>query len=156
MDTNQQLEQMKQKYQPVFRAIDQQQVHLTHVHIQDGKLFIQGAAMSESAKNKVWDEIKRVNPNWQNDLTCDIRVEAQQPPAMSSTGQTTVNTAQDFSTKHDDMHHSYTVRPGDTLSKISEQIYGNSHDYMRIFNANKDKLSDPNKIQVGQVLTIPQ
>jgi nucleoid-associated protein YgaU len=49
----------------------------------------------------------------------------------------------------------YTVQSGDTLSKISQRYYGNSHDYMKIFNANKDKLDDPDKIQVGQELTIP-
>jgi nucleoid-associated protein YgaU len=41
------------------------------------------------------------------------------------------------------------------LSKISKQFYGNPNDYMRIFNANKDKLKDPNRIEVGQELNIP-
>ena len=49
----------------------------------------------------------------------------------------------------------YTVVSGDTLSKISKQHYGNANDYMKIFEANRDKLSDPNKIQVGQELVIP-
>ena len=49
----------------------------------------------------------------------------------------------------------YTVQHGDTLSKISERYFGNSHSYMKIFEANRDKLSDPDKIQVGQELTIP-
>ena len=49
----------------------------------------------------------------------------------------------------------YTVQHGDTLSKISERYFGNSHSYMKIYEANRDKLSDPDKIQVGQELTIP-
>jgi nucleoid-associated protein YgaU len=49
----------------------------------------------------------------------------------------------------------YTVKPGDTLSKISKQFYGNTNEYMKIFNANKDKLKDPDQIQVGQELKIP-
>jgi nucleoid-associated protein YgaU len=49
----------------------------------------------------------------------------------------------------------YTVQAGDTLSKISQHYFGNSHSYMKIFEANRDKLSDPDKIQVGQELTIP-
>ena len=49
----------------------------------------------------------------------------------------------------------YTVKSGDTLSKISKQFYGNANEYMRIFYANRDKLSDPDKIQVGQQLVIP-
>ncbi len=49
----------------------------------------------------------------------------------------------------------YTVKSGYTLSKISKEFYGDSKKYMDIFNANKDKLSDPDKIQVGQELKIP-
>ena len=49
----------------------------------------------------------------------------------------------------------YTVQSGDTLSKIAKQFYGDSNRYMDIFNANSDILSDPNKIQVGQELSIP-
>jgi nucleoid-associated protein YgaU len=50
---------------------------------------------------------------------------------------------------------SYTVKGGDTLSKISKQFYGDANEYMRIFYANRDKLNDPDKIQVGQQLAIP-
>ena len=47
------------------------------------------------------------------------------------------------------------VQPGDTLSNIAKQFYGNPNDYNRIFTANRDKLSDPDKIQAGQELVIP-
>jgi len=47
------------------------------------------------------------------------------------------------------------VKSGDTLSKISQQFYGKPNEYNRIFEANRDKLSDPDKIQPGQELTIP-
>ena len=50
----------------------------------------------------------------------------------------------------------YTVQAGDTLSKISKEYYGNSQDYMKIFEANRDQLSDPDEIEVGQQLVIPQ
>lgn len=50
----------------------------------------------------------------------------------------------------------YTVKSGDTLSKIAKEMYGNANDYMKIFDANKPMLSDPNKIYVGQVLRIPE
>ncbi len=49
----------------------------------------------------------------------------------------------------------YTVKAGDTLSKISKQQYGDANEYIGIFYANRDKLKDPDKIQVGQQLTIP-
>lgn len=49
----------------------------------------------------------------------------------------------------------YTVKSGDTLSKIAKEMYGNSNDYNKIFEANRPLLSDPNKIYVGQVLRVP-
>ena len=49
----------------------------------------------------------------------------------------------------------YTVKSGDTLSKIAKEMYGNANDYNKIFEANKPLLSDPNKIYSGQVLRIP-
>lgn len=49
----------------------------------------------------------------------------------------------------------YTVQPGDTLWKISEAHYGNGSKYMKIFEANRDLLDDPNKIFPGQELVIP-
>jgi nucleoid-associated protein YgaU len=47
------------------------------------------------------------------------------------------------------------VQAGDTLSKISKHFYGDANKYMKIYDANRDQLSDPNKIQVGQVLHVP-
>jgi nucleoid-associated protein YgaU len=50
----------------------------------------------------------------------------------------------------------YTVKSGDSLSKISKEVYGDAMAYNRIFEANKPMLSDPDKIYPGQVLYIPQ
>jgi nucleoid-associated protein YgaU len=49
----------------------------------------------------------------------------------------------------------YTVKSGDTLSKIAKEQYGNAGKYMVIFEANKPMLKDPDKIYPGQVLRIP-
>ncbi len=49
----------------------------------------------------------------------------------------------------------HTVKSGDTLWGIAKSYYGNGAQYPTIFNGNRDKLSDPNKIRQGQVLTIP-
>lgn len=49
----------------------------------------------------------------------------------------------------------YTVKSGDTLSKIAQEMYGNASDYPKIFEANKPMLKDPDKIYPGQVLRIP-
>ena len=50
----------------------------------------------------------------------------------------------------------YTVQPGDTLSKISERYYGHPDRYIKIFRANRDQLDNPNLIQPGMVLVIPE
>lgn len=49
----------------------------------------------------------------------------------------------------------YVVRPGDTLSKISSRFYGTTSRYMEIYEANRDQLSSPTNIKVGQTLVIP-
>jgi nucleoid-associated protein YgaU len=139
--TDQQLEQLKQKYQSVFNMIQQQQIRLTHVNMQDNKLFVQGDAPSEDAKNRVWDQIKLVNPNWQSELTADIHVASQQQ--ASSGGRSSI------------AERTYTVKPGDSLSKIAKEMYGNPNEYQKIFDANRDQLRDPNQIRPGQQLKIP-
>lgn len=50
----------------------------------------------------------------------------------------------------------YTVKKGDTLWGIAKKYYGNGAQYTRIYEANKDKIKNPNLIYVGQVFTIPQ
>jgi nucleoid-associated protein YgaU len=128
-------EELKAKYQSVLKVIQDQQVSVKNLHLQDDKLFIKGVAPSREAANKVWDEIKRVNPR-ADDITADF-------PIDTSLQKQAVNI------------QTYKVKAGDTLSKISKQFYGSPNDYMKIFEANKDQLTDPDKIQVGQELKIP-
>ena len=49
----------------------------------------------------------------------------------------------------------YVVKSGDSLSKIAKREYGNANEWKRIFEANKDVLTDPDKIYPGQTLKIP-
>ena len=126
-------EELKTKYQSVLQVIQSQQVHLANLHIENGKLLMKGTAPSQEAANAVWDEIKRVNSKM-DDIIADFPID----PSLKSAAI-----------------KMYTVKPGDTLSKISKQFYGSPNDYMKIFNANRDKLSDPDKIQAGQELKIP-
>lgn len=50
----------------------------------------------------------------------------------------------------------YTVRSGDSLSSLAAAQYGDARLWMRIFEANRDKLSSPDGLLVGQVLVIPK
>ena len=139
----QNLNAKKQKYAGALAAASQNQVRIQNIHWENGKILIRGEAPSEEAKNKVWDAVKAVNPGLSSpqDATIDISV-------VKGTGGPAPGTTQAPG-------KTYTVQAGDTLSKISKQFYGNANDYMKIFNANKDKLKDPDKIQPGQTLTIP-
>jgi LysM repeat protein len=136
--------QLKQKYQTVLKTIDQQHVQLHNLHVEGDKLIIRGTAPSDQAKNAVWDQIKLVDPSV-GDLVADINVDqSRQQAATASGSQGATGGGQ-----------TYTVKPGDTLSKISQQFYGSAHEYMRIFYANRNQLSDPDKIRPGQQLIIP-
>ena len=144
------LEQMKQKYASVLNVINQNGVRLSHMHIQDGKFFLQGAAGSEAIKNRVWDELKRVNPSL-DDVTLDLTVDpAAAPPPATAAAAASVSGGSSAGRR------TYTVAAGDSLSKIAKSFYGNANQYMKIFEANKDKLSDPDKIKPGQELVIPE
>jgi len=104
----------------------------------DGKLHFHGTVGTQAEVNRIWDALKTV-PDWQKDIVADIKATGAPSPS---------NAAQSEST--------YTVKAGDTLSKIAKEKLGNANAYMDIFNANKDQLSDPDKIKPGQVLKIPQ
>ncbi len=127
------VEQLKTKYQAVIDLGKERGVQWKNVHLENDKLLIRGAAPSDAIKDAVWDKIKAVDAKFA-DLTADITVDASLPvPART-----------------------YVVVAGDTLSKISKKYYGDANKYMKIFDANKDQLKDPNKIQVGQKLKIPE
>jgi LysM repeat protein len=105
----------------------------------DGKLHFDGVVNSEDEKNQIWNAIK-TSSSWQQEVVADLRVApkaAAAPAPAPAPAQT------------------YTVKAGDTLSKIAKEHLGNANAYMEIFNANRDQLSDPDKIKPGQVLKLP-
>jgi LysM repeat protein len=140
------LEELKSKYQSALQTIQREGVRLSHLHVQDNKLFIQGAAPSEQVKNDVWNQIKAVDPSY-SDLTCDLTVDPSIAPPQAQAAAAAAGGGNSQKT--------YTVKPGDTLSKIAKEFYGNANEYNRIFEANRDKLHDPNQIRPGQDLVIP-
>ena len=135
---------LKQKYDAVLKTIQEQGVQVTHLHEDQGKLVVGGKASSDAAKNRVWDKIKEIDPTYR-DLIAEFTVDPSIAPARAS----------DAPQNHHAEEQTYTVEAGDTLSKISKQFYGEASLYMSIFEANRDQLSDPNKIQPGMRLRIP-
>lgn len=96
-----------------------------------GKLAITGTAEYQLDKDLVWDAIKK-NAGWESEIAADIKV-----------AQT-------------DIYGIWEVKPGDSLSKIAKSAYDDAGQYMRIFEANRNILKDPNVIHPGQKLVIPQ
>lgn len=133
------LEQLKSKYASVLQLIKSRNVRLDHLHVEGDKLVMQGAAPDQDVKNEVWNAIKAVDPAF-GDLSADISIDSSLPAPAAAPASGT---------------RTYSVQPGDTLSKIAKQFYGDAGQYMKIFDANQDKLNDPDKIQVGQELKIP-
>jgi nucleoid-associated protein YgaU len=102
----------------------------------DGKLHFVGTVKSESDANEIWNAIKTI-PSWRNDVVADIKVTPGAGGGVAVAAKT------------------YTVKAGDTLSGIAKSQLGDANSYMKIFEANRDQLSDPNKIKPGQVLKLP-
>jgi nucleoid-associated protein YgaU len=102
----------------------------------EGKLYFKGTVQTQEQANKIWDAIKTI-PTWQQDIVADIQAVGGGSSAPAAAA-------------------SYTVKPGDTLSKIAREQLGDANAYVEIFKANRDQLSDPDKIKPGQVLKIPQ
>jgi nucleoid-associated protein YgaU len=117
----------------------------------EGKLEIKGTVATEAEKNEIWNAIKTI-PTWQKDINADIRVTGgatSAPPAAKPAASAQSATATAVAAK------TYTVKAGDTLSQIAKEHLGNAGAYMKIFELNKDQLSDPDKIKPGQVLRLP-
>ena len=112
----------------------------------DGKLYLKGTVNTEAEKNEIWNAIKTI-PTWQNDIVADIRVTGgtatTTSAGMKSSGAATPTAK------------TYTVKSGDTLSAIAKEHLGSAGAYMKIFELNKDQLTDPDKIKPGQVLHLP-
>jgi nucleoid-associated protein YgaU len=119
-------DQLKQKYQPVLDAIQKEGAELQNLNLDGNQLYLKATAVSEPSKNRIWDAIKAVDPNF-SDLKHDIQAR--------------------------EGSQYYTVQAGDNLSKISKHFYGDANKYPQILKANS--LEDPDKIKVGQQLLIP-
>ena len=98
---------------------------------ENGKLIIQGTVEYAWDRDRMWDQIKEKHANWQNELVVMLTVTHAEPYGL------------------------YTVKSGDTLSKLAKDIYGDAKLYPRIFEINKDQLKNPDQIKVGQVLKLP-
>lgn len=95
-----------------------------------GKVHYSATAPYQLEKDLFWDGIKK-HAGWENEVAANITVEKT------------------------DIFGVWEVKPGESLSKIAKSVYDDAGKYMKIFEANKDQLKDPNLIHPGQKLVIP-
>lgn len=100
------------------------------VDVSDARVVLTGQVIEQSTCEKA--TLIAGNQNGISEVDCQIEVEKKEPEAKF-----------------------YTVKSGDSLSKIAKEFYGSANKYMIIFEANKPMLKDPNVIQPGQELRIP-
>ncbi|MGE3802412.1 MAG: LysM peptidoglycan-binding domain-containing protein [Candidatus Kapaibacterium sp.] len=122
---------LHEKYNPVLELGKELNVKNGNVEEADGKLKISGTVPVQGHKDLLWDKIKAIGGENPADVEADIQVD--------STGA-----------------QFHEVQPGETLSKIAAQYLGNANRYPEIFKANAYQLSDPDRIQVGQRIFIPE
>jgi len=98
----------------------------------NGHLTISGTMPTKYDVNQVWDKVKEIDPGLSaGDLTLNLT------PART------------------DIYGIYEVQSGDSLSAIAKTVTNGALSYQKIFDANTDQLDDPNRIQPGQKLVIP-
>jgi nucleoid-associated protein YgaU len=125
-----------EKYQSLIDMANQSGVSNLQVSEEGDVLHVTGTAPSEEAKQKLWDEYNRIDPDMRSgDLVMNVEVGGG-GDGGSGGGE-----------------ESYTVKSGDSLSKIGHH-FGVS--WNEIFEANKDQVKDPDKIFPGQTLRIPR
>ncbi len=131
---------LQDKYQSLINMANQLGISGLNVNEENGVLKVDGVAGSAEAKQQLWDEYGRLDPDYRSgDLVMNISAPEASASATSGGGSSSGTT--------------YTVQSGDTLSKIGSH-YGVS--WQKIFEANRDKLDDADKIRPGQELKIPQ
>jgi LysM repeat protein len=126
----------RDKYQSLIDLANQSGVSNLQVSEDGDVLHVSGTVSSEEAKQRLWDEYNRIDTDMRSgDLVMSVEV-----GGGGGGGQ---GGGED----------SYTVRSGDTLSKI-----GSHHGvaWREIFEANKDTIKDPDKIFPGQTIRIPR
>ena len=126
---------LREKYQSLIDHANQGGASNLQVTEEGDVLHVSGTAPSEEAKQKLWDEYNRIDPDMRSgDLVMNVEVGGGGAGGGAE--------------------ESYTVKSGDTLSKIG-QHHGVA--WRDIFEANKDVIGDdPDKIKPGQKLRIPK
>jgi nucleoid-associated protein YgaU len=95
-----------------------------------GKRVIHGTAEYQLDRERLFEAVKELD-GWETDVVIDVDVRRR------------------------DVRGFHVVQPGETLASIAEQYFGRASKEMAIFDANRDRMNDPDQIFPGQQLLIP-
>ena len=118
-------DELKAKYNAVLDKGHDVGMTVQNLNMEGEQLLIRGVVPSDYAKNELWDVAKGVDASV-SDLILDVNVQSGLK---------------------------YTVKSGDTLSKIAKRFYGDANHYHQIAAASG--ISNPDRIDVGQEVTLP-
>lgn len=130
--------------------VDGEQVN---VAVKGDTVTLTGTAPSQEALEKI--VLCAGNQFGIASVDCQLKVVAQEPVAAAAPSPGAPTDATTAAAAPAAASTFYTVKSGDSLSKIAKDFYGDANKYMMIFEANKPMLSDPDKIYPGQNLRIP-
>ncbi len=121
------------------------------------KVSVEDYSISENATNGLDLSVEVTLKQYRDygTKTITIKEDVKRATAAVTQPQKTVAVTQERSATTAPKATTYTVKKGDCLWNIAKKYYGNGAKYTLIYNANKDKIKNPNLIYVGQVLTIP-
>jgi nucleoid-associated protein YgaU len=127
----------REKYESLINLAHDSGASEVEAQEENGVLHVRAVVPTNEAKDRLWAEYERIDPGRQSgDLQLKVEVTGTGLESMGGGGGET-----------------YTVQRGDTLSEIGQRLGVGWRD---IFEANRDQLNDPDKIQPGQNLRIPR
>lgn len=120
------------KYNAALEAAKAEGAAVANFHEAEGKLIFNAEAPTQYVANVIWTSLKE---------------------AAGTEAPTDINA--NITVKDNSVYHRHTVVSGESLSKIAKHYFLDANKYPAIFEANKDILKNPDSINVGQVLVIP-
>jgi nucleoid-associated protein YgaU len=138
-NAEQKFARLKEKYLSALNMADSMGARVDGLYVEGDRLIARITASDQSSADQIVGAFNSIDASY-GDL--DLQVNAQQQQQYEQAADTQAV-------------QTYSVQSGDTLWKIAKNHYGDGAQYMQIFYANRDKLNDPDKIQIGQDLVIP-
>ncbi len=139
-NAEQKFARIKGKYVAALNYADSVGARVDALYAEGDKLVARITAPDQGSSEQIISQFNSIDSSY-SDLDLQVGVQEQAQYEQAQAEQQT---------------QTYTVQSGDSLWKIAKNAYGDGAQYMQIYYANKDKIKDPDMIQVGWQLVIPQ